>query len=165
MTLNALQAQVMLRYSTLPIERTPSANTIQPCGGSSAGSAVGVSAGFAPIALGTQTGGSLIYPASKAGLYGMLPTLSTVSADGAFRISRTYDGIGGIAKTPDDLLSLIETILLPETGKSILESEYSSVMKGSWEGLKIGVVESTYGCANPEKWASELVVSSTMVIS
>jgi hypothetical protein len=124
-----------------------------------------VSAGFAPISLGTQTGGSLIYPASKAGLYAMLPTLTTVSTEGAFRISRSFDGIGGIAKTSADLATLTEAILLPETRKSLLKGGYISVMSGSWLGLKVGVVESTWGGANPEKWASELVVSISVIMS
>lgn len=124
-----------------------------------------MSAGFAPISLGTQTGGSLIYPARKAGLYAMLPTLTTVSTEGAFRISRSFDGIGGIAKTSADLATLTEAILLPETRKSLLKGGYSSVMSGSWLGLKVGVVESTWGGANPEKWASELVVSISVIMS
>lgn len=117
-----------------------------------------MSAGFAPISLGTQTGGSLIYPASKAGLYAMLPTLTTVAAQGAFRISRSFDGIGGMARNPADLANLIQAILLPEARKTIFESGRASSMSASWAGMKVGVVESTWGGGHPEKWASELVV-------
>lgn len=117
-----------------------------------------MSAGFAPISLGTQTGGSLIYPASKTGLYAMLPTLTTVAAQGAFRISRSFDGIGGIARNPADLATLIHAMLLPEARKPLFESGRSSSMSGSWTGMKVGIVESTWGGGNPEKWASEPVV-------
>lgn len=85
-----------------------------PCGGSSSGSAVGVSAGFAPFSLGTETGGSLVYPASKSGLFAMKPTNGTTSASRVFRISRSFDGVGAMAKTPADLALLVESILTPE---------------------------------------------------
>jgi amidase len=108
---------------------------------------------------GTETGGSLVYPASKAGVYGMKTTWGSVSTAGAFRISRSFDGIGGMAKTPADLASLIETILLPEARAKIPADGYGSFMTGSWEGLGIGVVESTWGGADVEKWGSGIVVS------
>lgn len=95
----------------------------------------------------------------------MLPTLTTVASQGAFRISRSFDGIGGIAKTPADLFALTEAILLPEARKTLCEGGRAPVMSGSWTGMKVGVVESTWGGGNPEKWASELVVSISVIIS
>ena len=89
----------------------------------------------------------------------MLPTLGTVSATGAFRISRSFDGIGGMARTPADLASLIEIILLPRARRSIWGGGYESVMNGSWDGMKVGVVESTWGGGKPDKWDSAPVVS------
>jgi amidase len=113
---------------------------------------------------GTETGGSLVYPASKAGVYGMKPTWGSVSTAGAFRISRSFDGIGGMAKTPVDLASLIETILLPEAWAKVPADGYESFMTGSWEGLRIGVVESTWGGANAEKWGSGICVSLKLFV-
>jgi amidase len=113
---------------------------------------------------GTETGGSLVYPASKAGVYGMKPTWGSVSTAGAFRISRSFDGIGGMAKTPADLASLIETILLPEARAKVPADGYESFMTGNWEGLRIGVVESTWGGANVEKWGSGIVVSLELLV-
>lgn len=101
----------------------------------------------------------MVYPASKAGLYAILPTLGNVTAQGAFRISRTFDGIGGIAKTSDDLATLTEALLLPEARNVLFKKGRASVMTRSWVGMKVGVVESTWGAANPEKWASIPVVS------
>jgi amidase len=94
----------------------------------------------------------------------MLPTLTTVSTDGAFRISRSFDGIGGMAKTPADLASLTETILLPQTRRTLSEGSYRTVMNGSWDGMKVGVVENTWGGADPGKWATEPVVSRSVII-
>ncbi|KAE8442398.1 hypothetical protein EG329_003415 [Mollisiaceae sp. DMI_Dod_QoI] len=131
-----------------------------PCGGSSSGSGVGVSAGFAPMSLGTETGGSLVYPASKAGLYAMRPTLGTVSAKGVYRISKSYDGVGAMARTPHDLALLVESILTPEATAKLPNGGFGEAMTKSWQGLKIGLVESTWGLSSQEakeKWTSDRV--------
>lgn len=130
----------------------------QPCGGSSAGSGVGVSAGFAPLSLGTETGGSLVYPAGKAGLYAIRPTLGTVSANGVFRITRSFDGIGCMAKTPSDLAALTESILAPEARGNLQSGGFKSVMTGKWDVLRIGIAESEWGTGSTGKWNSPLVV-------
>ena len=119
----------------------------QTCGGSSAGSGVSVSAGFVPCSIGTETGGSLVYPASKAGLYALRPTHGWVSSKGCFRISRSFDGIGGMAKTPGDLAVLIDAILTPAARKQIPEGGFATAMKGKagLEGMRIGFVERQWG--------------------
>lgn len=117
-----------------------------------------------PFSVGAETGGSLVYPASKAGLYAMRYTLGSVSAKACFRISRSFDGIGAMAKTKD-LAPLIEAILTPESKLKIPEGGFESVMQRSWEGMWIGFVESTCGVAGEEdnpgkqKWGSDPVVS------
>lgn len=115
-----------------------------------------------PFSIGTETGGSLVYPASKAGLYAMRPTLGSVAAKGCFRISRSFDGIGAMAKTPEDLAPLIEAILTPEAKAKVPEGGFKSVMKQTWEGMRIGFVESTWGradAAGKSKWGSDPIVS------
>lgn len=134
----------------------------QPCGGSSSGSGVGVSAGFAPLSLGTQTGGSCIFPASKAGLYSLVPTIGQdgfVSAQGVFRISKSFDGIGGMALSPEDLANLIETILTPDARLKLPVDGYKSFMTGSWQGLKIGFIDLPWADTNMKKWGAADVVS------
>jgi len=130
-------------------------------GGSSSGSAVALSAGFAPLSLGTETGGSTVFPASKAGLYAIRPTHGFVSTKGVFRISISYDGIGAMAKTPEDLAVLTEVILLPEFRAKLPKYGYKGSMLGKWEGLKVGVLD--LGWSGPDeghrkKWGSEAVV-------
>lgn len=103
----------------------------QPCGGSSSGSGVGVSAGFSPLSLGTETGGSCVLPASRAGLYSIVPTRGQygyVSTQGIFRISKSLDGIGGMARSPTDLARLIEVILTPEIRSKLPVDGYSGFM-------------------------------------
>jgi amidase len=108
--------------------------------------------------LGTETGGSLVYPAGKAGLYTIRPTLGTVSANGAFRITRSFDGIGGMAKTPSALAVLTENILAPEARGNLQSGGFKGVMTGKWDGLRIGIAESAWGTGSTEKWNSPLVV-------
>ncbi|RAH66303.1 amidase [Aspergillus aculeatinus CBS 121060] len=72
-------------------------------GGSSSGSAVGIAAGFAPLALGTETSGSVCMPANRAGLYSITVTQGSVPLEGVFSLSRDFDKIGAMARCPGDL--------------------------------------------------------------
>jgi len=71
-------------------------------GGSSSGSAAAVAAGFAPVALGTQTRGSTIRPAVYCGIVGFKPTFGRVSRYGVLEASESLDHIGILARTADD---------------------------------------------------------------
>lgn len=101
-------------------------------GGSSSGSAVGVSAGFAPLSIGTETGGSICMPANRAGLYSMTATLGTVSTAGLFTLSQSFDGLGGIARTAEDL-EMLMNLLLPT---QVRDRQYSK-----WEDISVGFVD------------------------
>lgn len=79
-------------------------------GGSSSGSGVGVSAGFAPLSIGTETAGSICMPANRAGLYSMAATRGTIPVEGVFRLSRDFDRLGGMAKCPEDLALLMQVL-------------------------------------------------------
>ena len=72
-------------------------------GGSSSGSAAGLAAGLFPIALGTDTGGSIRVPASYCGVSGLKPTFGRVPRDGVFGVSWTLDHVGPMARTVEDL--------------------------------------------------------------
>src|SRR5574341_2305571 len=71
-------------------------------GGSSSGSAAAVAAGMVPLALGSQTTGSTIRPASFCGVYGFKPTHGLIPRHGMFRLSRTLDHVGLFARTIED---------------------------------------------------------------
>ena len=79
-------------------------------GGSSSGSAAAVAAGMVPLALGSQTGGSTIRPASYCGVHGLKPTHGLVSRRGMFQLSRSLDHVGLFARTIDDLALLLEVL-------------------------------------------------------
>ena len=71
-------------------------------GGSSSGSAATVAAGLVPFALGSETSGSIMTPASFCGVSGLRPTYGLVSRHGAMALSWTLDKIGVLARTADD---------------------------------------------------------------
>ena len=72
-------------------------------GGSSSGSAAAVSAGMVPLALGSQTNGSVIRPAAFCGVYGFKPTHGLISRHGVLKLSRTLDHMGVFARTIEDI--------------------------------------------------------------
>lgn len=75
-------------------------------GGSSSGSAAAVAAGMVPLALGTQTRGSLLRPASYCGVTGFKATYGRLSLDGVLPLAKSLDTIGFFTHTPDDMLAL-----------------------------------------------------------
>jgi Asp-tRNA(Asn)/Glu-tRNA(Gln) amidotransferase A subunit family amidase len=79
-------------------------------GGSSSGSAVAVAAGMCFGALGTQTGGSLVRPASYCGIATMKPTFGLLSRDGIIPVSHHFDHPGPMARTVGDLRILMQCL-------------------------------------------------------
>jgi Asp-tRNA(Asn)/Glu-tRNA(Gln) amidotransferase A subunit family amidase len=79
-------------------------------GGSSSGSAAAVGAGMVPLALGSQTAGSVIRPAAFCGAYGFKPTHSLIPRTGVLTLSRTLDHVGLFARSIDDLALLLEQL-------------------------------------------------------
>ena len=80
-------------------------------GGSSSGSAASVAAGMVPVALGSQTNGSVIRPASFCGVYGYKPTHGLIPRPGVFQLSRTLDTVGVFARAVDDIALLLEQLV------------------------------------------------------
>ena len=83
-------------------ERTP--------GGSSSGSAAAVASGMVPLAVGTQTGGSVIRPASFCGVVGFKPTFGLIPRRGVLRASRRLDTVGTFARTVEDAALLADAL-------------------------------------------------------
>ena len=81
--------------------RNPHNHDYSP-GGSSAGSAAAVAAGHVPLAVGTQTNGSVIRPGSFCGVYAFKPSFGMISRSGVLRTSQTFDQVGVFANTLED---------------------------------------------------------------
>ena len=102
-------------------------------GGSSSGSAASVADFHVPLALGTQTGGSVIRPASFNGVHGLKPTVGTISRNGMLLQSHTLDTIGVYARNLVDL-AIINNCLIDENADATLEEilEQGSKVFKNW---------------------------------
>lgn len=114
--LRAAGAIVMGKTVTTELASRPPGKTRNPHnpahtpGGSSSGSAAGVAARMVPLALGTQTAGSVIRPASYCGIHGLKPTLGLISRSGVTLQSHTLDTVGVYGRSLADL-ALIADVL------------------------------------------------------
>lgn len=87
-------------------------------GGSSSGSAASVGDGMVPLALGTQTGGSTIRPASWCGAAAFKPSYARASLRGVKSLAASYDTLGLIARSIDDL-ALLDSVVVGEPARAL----------------------------------------------
>jgi aspartyl-tRNA(Asn)/glutamyl-tRNA(Gln) amidotransferase subunit A len=135
----------------------PTRNPLDPSrvpGGSSGGSAAAVAAEMTPVALGSDTGGSIRQPAALCGLVGVKPTYGLVSRFGLIAFASSLDQIGPFATTVTDAAALLEVIAghdprdstsLPEPSPSLVATIDAGV-----EGLRVGVVRELIEGADEE---------------
>jgi aspartyl-tRNA(Asn)/glutamyl-tRNA(Gln) amidotransferase subunit A len=137
-------AMVVGKTATTQFAFSDPAPTVNPVdasrtpGGSSSGSAVAVAAGHVPVALGTQTSGSTIRPASYNGVIGFKPSRGLVSRGGVFPVSPSLDEVGFFARGVGECDLAARAIGLP------LREETST------SPLRIGVVEDAFELAADE---------------
>jgi aspartyl-tRNA(Asn)/glutamyl-tRNA(Gln) amidotransferase subunit A len=118
-------------------------------GGSSGGSAAAVAACEAPLALGTDTGGSIRQPAALCGVMGMKPTYGRVSRFGLVAFGSSLDQVGGFAREVADLALLLEVIAGHDARDSTSVDKpvpsYSQCLDQSVKPLTIGVAREHFG--------------------
>ncbi|HEY6491994.1 MAG TPA: amidase [Trebonia sp.] len=112
--------------------------------GSSSGSAAGLSAGFAPLAIGTETDGSIVSPSSACGVVGLKPTLGLVSRAGIVPLSLAQDTAGPMAASVADAATLLSVLAAADPEDSAADHpgviDYSAFLDPqALEGARIGV--------------------------
>ena len=124
-------------------------------GGSSSGSGAAVAAGMVPVALGSDTGGSIRGPASLCGIVGLMPTFGLVSRAGVITNSYTFDHCGPLARTVEDCAIGLEALAGydPKDAGSLSRPipRYRRALGDDLRGLRIGVLR--------HHWESDLPAS------
>jgi amidase len=128
-------------------------------GGSSSGSAVAVAAGLAAAAIGTETSGSLLSPASQNGVVTVKPTVGLISRAGIVPIAHSQDTAGPLTRTVHDAAILLNVLaaadpLDPATGELQRPPDYTSFLdKDGLKGARIGVPSDPADPANDSYYA------------
>ncbi len=132
--------------------RNPYVLDRNPCG-SSSGSGAAVSANLAAFAIGTETDGSIVCPASACGIVGIKPTLGLVSRSGVIPISHSQDTAGPMARTVADAAALLGVLTgvdprdratIASTGRS--HTDYTGFLDpGGLRGARVGVARNYFG--------------------
>jgi aspartyl-tRNA(Asn)/glutamyl-tRNA(Gln) amidotransferase subunit A len=111
--------------------------------GSSSGSGAAVAAGMVPLAIGTDSGGSIRSPARSCGIVGLKPTYGRVSRFGVTTLSWTCDHVGPMAKTVADVARMLQAIAGPDlrdaTAAAAAVPDYAQSLTVNVKGLRIGV--------------------------
>jgi aspartyl-tRNA(Asn)/glutamyl-tRNA(Gln) amidotransferase subunit A len=117
-------------------------------GGSSSGSGVAVGAGLVPMALGSDTGGSVRIPAALCGTVGLKTTVGRISRAGVYPLSWTLDSVGPLARTVEDA-ALVHQALQgadadDETTAGIAAQDVLHALKAGVRGLRLGFGETVF---------------------
>jgi aspartyl-tRNA(Asn)/glutamyl-tRNA(Gln) amidotransferase subunit A len=117
-------------------------------GGSSSGSGVAVAAGLAPLALGSDTGGSIRIPASLCGITGLKPTYGRVSRAGVLPLSWSMDHAGPMTRSARDAALALRVLAgydpADSTTSVLPVPDYEAALTGDVKGLRVGVLRASF---------------------
>ncbi len=117
-------------------------------GGSSSGSAVSVAAGLTPMAIGSDTGGSVRIPSALCGITGLKPTVGRVSKTGVYPLSMTMDSVGPLARSAEDAAWIYQNIqgndITDETTLGLPVTNVLSSLNEGVKGLRLAFAESVF---------------------
>lgn len=111
-------------------------------GGSSSGSGTALAAGFLPLALGTDTGGSIRNPAAACGLVGLKPTYDLISRQGVFPLSFSLDHVGPMCRSVEDAALMLDTLVTPHT--NVPQPSFTRDLNRGVKGLRIGFIRNIH---------------------
>ncbi len=118
------------------------------CGGSSSGAGAATAAGLLPVAIGTDTGGSVRNPASMCGVAGMKPTYGLVSRRGVIPLAYSLDHVGPLTRTVRDNALMLELMAghdpLDPGSAAHASGGYTAQLDRGVKGLRIGVIRHFY---------------------
>ena len=130
----------------------PSRNPWDPArvpGGSSGGSAAAVAAGLVPLAIGSDTGGSIRLPAAFCGVLGLKPTYGAVSRYGLIAFASSLDQIGPFARSAEDAALLLSVLAghdeRDSTSVPRAYPDYRAEIGGAVKGLRLGLPREYFG--------------------
>ena len=113
-------------------------------GGSSSGSAVAVASGIAPIALGSDAGGSIRVPAACNGLVGLKPSFGSIPLDGVSALTRDLDHVGPLAWTVEDATLLFEALAARQVDRAV-RVRSAALLVDFLDGAEVAVVRAVRG--------------------
>ena len=118
--------------------------------GSSAGSAAAVAAGLLPFAMGTETLGSIISPATVCGVTGLRPTFGRVSRHGAMALSWSMDKVGPLCRTVEDGAIVLDAIRGADGNDlSVIDAPFNYDANFDWKKLRIGFLKNDFTPSYP----------------